>query len=276
MTWTLTLSARAKVSLKEMARAKAQVRVTRARDSPKVKARAKGKEKPVSQRARRIRNLIASVLFCGEIGHFAKDCDHRVRTVNEVNQAAPVSTPVSAVTDPHTLSHVYKQNISVEHNWILALTVDIHSCSHVTASNMRLGTISPHLSTKQVSLKNVGGDVLHHFGSKTECYVYRSVKFQVNYEVAPVARPILSVDMLTRKGVLVVFGVQGSSSFIQLPHGHKIPMTRENEAMVLNETLVDRRNMGCDLVAPVVPIAIPVSSGAGDEKMRDSRKRVRV
>ena len=163
---------------------------------PKVKARAKGKEKPVSQRARRIRNLIASVLFCGEIGHFAKDCDHRVRTVNEVNQAAPVSTPVSAVTDPHTLSHVYKQNISVEHNWILALTVDIHSCSHVTASNMRLGTISPHLSTKQVSLKNVGGDVLHHFGSKTECYVYRSVKFQVNYEVAPVARPILSVDIV--------------------------------------------------------------------------------
>ena len=57
--------------------------------------------------------------------------------MNEVNQAAPVSTPVSAVTDPYTLSHVYEQNISVEHDWILALTVDIHSCSHDTASNMR-------------------------------------------------------------------------------------------------------------------------------------------
>ena len=57
--------------------------------------------------------------------------------MNEVNQAALVSTPVSAVTDPLTLSHVYEQNISVEHDWILALTVDIHSCSHVTASNMK-------------------------------------------------------------------------------------------------------------------------------------------
>ena len=55
------------------------------------------------------------------------------------------------------------------------------------------------LSTKQLSLKSAGGDVLHHLGSITESYVYRSLKFQVNYEVAPVVRPILSVDMLTRK-----------------------------------------------------------------------------
>ena len=57
--------------------------------------------------------------------------------MNEESHAAPVSTPVFAVTDPHTLSHVYKQNVSVEHDWILALTVDIHSCSHVTASNVK-------------------------------------------------------------------------------------------------------------------------------------------
>ena len=48
-------------------------------------------------------------------------------------------------------------------------------------------------------------------------------------------------------------------------------MIRENGAMVLNATLVDRRNMKCDLVAPVVPIAVPVSSEAGDEEMRESR-----
>ena len=98
--------------------------------------------------------------------------------------------------------------------------------------------------------------------------MYRSLKFQVNYDVAPVVRSILSVDMLTRKGVLVVFGVQGSSSFIQLPDGHKIHMIG---AMVLNATLVDRRNMKYDLVTPVVPIAVPVSSEAGDEEMRESR-----
>ena len=119
--------------------------------------------------------------------------------MNEVNQAAPVWTPVSAVTDPHTLSHVYEQNISVEHNWILALPVDIHSCSHVTASNMKpmvdsgaaihvcpnwYGFSPLSLSTKQLSLKSASGDVLHHLGSKTESYVYRSLKFQVNCEVA--------------------------------------------------------------------------------------------
>ena len=71
------------------------------------------------------------------------------------------------------------------------------------------------LSTKQLSLKSAGRDVLHHLGGKTESYVYRNLKFQVKCEVAPVVRPILSVDMLTRKGVLVVLGVQGDSSFIQ-------------------------------------------------------------
>ena len=114
---------------------------------------------------------------------------------------------MSAVTDPHTLSHVYEQNISVEHNWIFARTVDIHSCSHVTASNMKpmvdsgaaihvcttwYGFSPLSLSTKQLSLESAGGDVLHHTGSKTESYVYRNLKFQVNYEVAPVVRTILS------------------------------------------------------------------------------------
>ena len=68
-----------------------------------------------------------------------------------------------------------------------------------------------------------------------------------------------------------MFGVQGDSSFIQLPDGHKIPMIRENGTMVLNATVVDRRNMKCNLVAPVVLVAVPVSSEAGDEEMRDSR-----
>ena len=44
-------------------------------------------------------------------------------------------------------------------------------------------------------------------------------------------------------------------------------MIRENGAMVLKATLVDRRNIKCDLVAPVVPTAFPVSSEAGDEEM---------
>ena len=87
---------------------------------------------------------------------------------------------------------------------------------------------------------------------------------------------MLSVDMLKRKGILVVFGVEENSSFIQLPAGHEIPMIRENGTMVLNATLVERRNMKCDLVAPLVPTAVPVSSEAGDEEMRDSRKCVRV
>ena len=60
-----------------------------------------------------------------------------------------------------------------------------------------------------------------------------------------------------------MFGVQGDSSFIQLPGGHKIPIIRENGTMVLKATLVDR--------APVAPIEVPVSSEASDEEMRDSR-----
>ena len=61
---------------------------------------------------------------------------------------------------------------------------------------------------------------MHHLESKVESYVYRCLNFQVNYEVAPAVRPILSVDMLTNRRIIVLF-VEGINSFIQLPHGHK-------------------------------------------------------
>ena len=180
---------------------------------------------------------------------------------------APVSTAMSVITEPgHSLSHVYNQNTSVSHDCIFALTFDIHSCSHHTARNMRPvvdsgaaihvcpswhGFSPLSAPAKQLSIKTAGGDALHHLGSKTESCVCPSLKCQVNYEVPPVVTPIISVDVLTNKGVLVVFGVEGNSSFIQLLDGQKISMIRENGAMVLNATLVDRRNMTCDLVALV-------------------------
>ena len=66
--------------------------------------------------------------------------------------------------------------------------------------------------------------MLHRLGSKTGSYVYQGFKFEVNYEVALVVRPILSVDESTSKGVQVVFGVGVNSSYIQLLDGHKIPL----------------------------------------------------
>ena len=42
-----------------------------------------------------------------------------------------------------------------------------------------------------------------------------------------------------------MLGVHGDNSFIQLPDGHKIPTIRENGTLVLNATVVDRRNMKC-------------------------------
>ena len=93
-----------------------------------------------------------------------------------------------------------------------------------------VGTVFHHFVHPRNSCRSIvaGGNVLHHHRIKTECDVCRSLKFQVNCEVAPVVRPILSVDLLTSNGVLVVFGVEANSSFIQLPDAQKIPMIREN------------------------------------------------
>ena len=52
-------------------------------------------------------------------------------------------------------------------------------------------------SAKQLTPKSAGGDVLHHLGSKVESYVYRSLKCQMNYEVAPVVRPTPMTRALT-------------------------------------------------------------------------------
>ena len=47
-------------------------------------------------------------------------------------------------------------------------------------------------------------------------------------------------------------------------------MIRENEVMVLNATLADRRDMTWDLVAPVVPTEVPAAVETRDEEMIDS------
>ena len=48
-----------------------------------------------------------------------------------------------------------------------------------------IGTVSHHFLCPRNSclLKSAGEDELHHLGSKTESYVFRNLKFQVNYEV---------------------------------------------------------------------------------------------
>ena len=78
-------------------------------------------------------------------------------------------------------------------------------------------------------------------GATLKVTCIRVLKFQANYEVALVVRPMLSVDMLITQGAQVVFGVGVNRLYIQLPDGNKIPMIRENGAIVLNTTLVDKR-----------------------------------
>ena len=78
--------------------------------------------------------------------------------------------------------------------------------------------------------------------------------------------PLFQSGVLTSKGVLVVFGVERNRSFIQLPGGHKIPMVRENGAMVLIATSIVRRDMTRDLVASVVPTEVPGAFETRDVK----------
>ena len=162
---------------------------------PRGNGKGKGKGKGREPKNNEISKSDRKCFVLWEDWTFCQRLCHRVRTVNEGDKTAPVVTPMCAFTDSgHPLSHVCEQNTSVEHDWILALTVDMHSCSHVTASNMRpmvdsgaashvcpswYGFSPLSVSAKQFSPKSAGGDVMHPFGSKAESYVYRSLKFHL-------------------------------------------------------------------------------------------------
>ena len=84
-----------------------------------------------------------------------------------------------------------------------------------------------------LSLESAGGDVSYLLGCKTETYTHQSSEFMVNCEVAPAARPILSVDV--------------NNSYIMLPDGH-------NNSMVLDGTWLDEPDLrNYTLVASVLP-----------------------
>ena len=85
MTWTLAQSTRARVSPNKRARAMAKVRTTRAKDSPKATTTAKAQEKAVPKNNENSKSD-RKCFVCGKTVHVAQDCDHRVRTVNEVTK----------------------------------------------------------------------------------------------------------------------------------------------------------------------------------------------
>ena len=78
----------------------------------------------------------------------------------------------------------------------------------------------------------------------------------VNFEFAPVVRPILSLDMLNSKRMQLVFGVEKNSSY----------MIRDSGPRVLDATVLGEQELRtCTLVAPVVPVEVPTAGRVLDE-----------
>ena len=84
--------------------------VNKGKGQPKAKGKGKGKGKNHEPKNNENSKSDRKCFVHGKPGHFAKDCDRRGRAVIEVTKTAPVSTPVSVITEHgHSLSHVYNQ-----------------------------------------------------------------------------------------------------------------------------------------------------------------------
>ena len=72
-------------------KSKGKCKSDKGKGQPKGKGRSNGKGKGQARESKSKENSKSDrkCFVCGKTGDFAKDSDHRVRTVNEVNQAAP-------------------------------------------------------------------------------------------------------------------------------------------------------------------------------------------
>ena len=116
---------------------------------------------------------------------------------------------------PHSTHHMAS-------NGTTKLMVELEAALHVCPSCYGFALLRS--STRQVSVITAAETSCNILESKLESFTYKNFKLNVNYDVAPRVRPILTVDMLTSSGVLVVCGSAENSSIIQLTDGHRISM----------------------------------------------------
>ena len=140
--WHLAQSTKEKGKPKGMAKAKGMAKDKGKRQATKEKSKRKSQEPKHNDKLKKdAKKQDRKCFVCARFGHCTKNREHRVRTMNEMtNGTAPVLTPVSVITEPgHSLSHAYNhvQGMSGNHEWIPALTLDIHCCFQHMASNMK-------------------------------------------------------------------------------------------------------------------------------------------
>ena len=199
---------------------------------PKIKGKNKGKSKSDKGKKQprgkgKGKSKGPQVFRLWQTWTFCRRCDQRVRTVNEVTKTTRVNT-VSIKRQPRhtrgvmcTTGALLPDMIGSPHSLRHPQLFELHGKQHKTPGrfwrNNSCGpaNTAPHHSAhprNSCHSKKCWWSGIAPCWSKAESYVYRSLKFQVNYEVAPFVRPFVSVDVLTSRGVSVVFGVDGTQN----------------------------------------------------------------
>ena len=224
-------------------------------------AKGKGKE----QKPRDDKDL--ECYYCGRKGHRKADCRKLKKDKEDGQVAGKPPTRMSALGDKEadTLDSLRAAPREADYIFVVSDAADaehldlcgmlmVDSGAAVNACPLaHAPTVDTTRSRRDVELQNASGDEVRHHGSKTVSYsLAEGQSALVEYEVADVHAPLLSVSRMVDMGATVVFSPCGAH--IQRPGKAPVPLVRRNNVFWLPAEVQEISGKGHGGVQALCPL----------------------